>query len=46
METKQVGIIIETQTLKNELSSYLWLMNINNIEGLKNNKSKRIIFGI
>ncbi len=35
----------EIQTLKNELRSCLWLMNINNIDGLKSNKSKRVILG-
>ena len=35
----------EIQTLKNELRSSLWLMNLSNIDGLKNNKSKRIILG-
>ena len=35
----------EIQTLKNELRSCLWLLNLNNINSLKNNKNKRIILG-
>ncbi|MFX1392237.1 MAG: type 2 isopentenyl-diphosphate Delta-isomerase [Promethearchaeota archaeon] len=35
----------EIQTLKNELRSCLWLLNLNNIKSLKNNKNKRIILG-
>ncbi len=35
----------EIKTLKNELRSSLWLMNVNNLGELKNNSSKRIILG-
>jgi len=37
--------IKEIKTLKKELQSSLWLMNVKNIEELKGNKSKRIILG-
>ncbi|GAI92709.1 unnamed protein product, partial [marine sediment metagenome] len=33
------------KTLKNELRSCLWLMNVKNIDALKNNKDKRVILG-
>jgi len=37
--------IKEIKTLKKELQSSLWLMNVKTIEELKGNKSKRIILG-
>ena len=35
----------EIKTLKNELRSCLWLMNLNNITKLKNNTNKYVILG-
>ena len=35
----------EIQTLKNELRSCLWLMNLKNVNDLKSNINKRVIFG-
>ncbi len=37
--------IKEIKTLKDELRSSLWLMNINNIQSLKCNEDKRILLG-
>jgi len=37
--------ISEIKTLKNELRSSLWLMNLKNVSELKSNKNKRIITG-
>ena len=37
--------IKEIKTLKDELRSSLWLMNINNIQNLKCNEDKRILLG-
>ena len=37
--------IKEIKTLKDELQSSLWLMNINNIQNLKCNEDKRILLG-
>lgn len=37
--------IKEIRTLKNELRSCLWLMNIDKIPKLKNNKDKYVILG-
>jgi len=37
--------IKEIRTLKNELHSSMWLMNVKNIEILKNNTSKRVLLG-
>lgn len=37
--------ISEIKTLKNELRSCLWLMNLKNVSGLKSNKNKRVITG-
>ncbi|MFX0071496.1 MAG: type 2 isopentenyl-diphosphate Delta-isomerase [Candidatus Hermodarchaeota archaeon] len=35
----------EISTLKNELRSCLWLMNLKNTSELKNNKNKRVVLG-
>ena len=37
--------IKEIKTLKNELKSCLWLLNLKNINALKGNKNKRVITG-
>lgn len=37
--------IKEIRTLKNELRSCLWLMNINNVDNLKNRTDKRVFLG-
>ncbi|MFX1409989.1 MAG: type 2 isopentenyl-diphosphate Delta-isomerase [Promethearchaeota archaeon] len=37
--------IKEIRTLKNELKSCLWLLNLKNINALKGNKNKRVITG-
>ena len=47
-DQQQGGIsntIKEIRTLKKELKSCLWLLNLNNIKELKGNKEKRIITG-
>ena len=37
--------IQEVNTLKQELRSSLWLMNIDNIDKLRSNKEKRVLLG-
>lgn len=41
----QSNTIKEIKTLKQELRSSLWLMNVENISKLRNNKNKRILVG-
>ncbi len=49
MEDYKTGIhtntIKEIKTLKNELRSSMWLLNLKNIEELKNSKDKIVIYG-
>ena len=40
-----IHTIKEIKTLKAELRSSLWLMNIKNLKSLKGNKDKRVLLG-
>ncbi|MFX0033107.1 MAG: type 2 isopentenyl-diphosphate Delta-isomerase [Candidatus Hermodarchaeota archaeon] len=40
-----INTIKEIRTLKHELKSCMWLLNLNNIESLKNNKDKIVLLG-
>ncbi len=41
----QINSIKEIKTLKQELRSSLWLMNVGNIGDLRNNNNKRVLLG-
>ncbi len=44
-EKSYQNTVNEIRTLKNELRSCLWLMNLKNLKELKGNRSKRVILG-